>query len=417
MNRAYLEKKMTPLSIFTRTLLWPLAFLVSPGLLAQSLNAHTGIYLGLGAGESKARIDSDRIRQGLLDQGLSTSTLTEDGRDTGYKAYVGIPIHPNWAVEAGYFDLGRFGFDATTAPVGGLTGSARMRGLNLDLVGFLPITERWSLMGRVGAAYAQTQDRFSGTGAVTVTDPSPSRRETNYKYGFGTQYAFTPALSLRLEAERYRVNDAIGQRGDVDLYTLGLIYRFGGPAAPAPTVAYTPYVPPAEPMALAQAQPPAPAPAPLPPPEPAPVVLAPPIPAPEQTPAPAPWVKLKLEADSLFGFDQDSLQADGKKALDQLILSLQRVDIEAIEVTGHTDRLGRKAYNDKLSLRRAEAVKSYLVQMGGISAPKINTTGMGATRPETSPSECQGTQASRALITCLRADRRVEVKVSGQQQP
>jgi OOP family OmpA-OmpF porin len=412
MNRAHLEKKMSPIPVLTRIFLWPLACLVSPGLWAQGLDAHTGIYLGLGAGESKARIDSDRIRQGLLDQGLSTSTLTGDGRDTGYKAYVGVPIHPNWAVEAGYFDLGRFGFDATTAPVGGLTGSARIRGLNLDLVGYLPITQRWSLMGRVGAAYAQTQDRFSGTGAVTVTDPSPSRRETNYKYGFGTQYAFTPALSLRLEAERYRVNDAVGQRGDVDLYTLGLIYRFGGPTAPTPTMADNPYASPAEPIALAQA--PAPAPAPLPPA--APIVLAPAIPAPE--PTPAPWVKVKLEADSLFGFDQDSLQTDGKKALDQLILSLQRVDIEAIEVTGHTDRLGRKAYNDKLSLRRAEAVKSYLVQMGGISAPKINTTGMGATRPETSPSECQGTQASRALITCLRADRRVEVAVSGtQQQP
>ena len=412
MNRAHLEKKMSPMPVLTRTFLWPLAFLVSPGLLAQGINTNTGIYLGLGAGESKARIDSERIRQGLLDQGLSTSTLTEDGRDTGYKAYVGIPIHPNWAVEAGYFDLGRFGFDATTAPVGGLTGSARIRGLNLDLVGFLPITERWSLMGRVGAAYAQTQDRFSGTGAVTVTDPSPSRRETHYKYGFGTQYVFTPALSLRLEAERYRVNDAVGQRGDVDLYTLGLVYRFGGPTAPAPTVAHTPYLPPAEPIALAQAQ----APAPAPPPPPAPIVLAPPIPAPEPTPAPAPWVKVKLEADSLFGFDQDSLQADGKKALDQLILSLQRVDIEAIEVTGHTDRLGRKAYNDKLSLRRAEAVKSYLVQMGGISATKINTTGMGATRPETLSSECQGKQAPRALIDCLRADRRVDVEVSGKQQ-
>ena len=405
---------MSPLSTLTQIFLWPLAFLVSPGLLAQGLNAHTGIYLGLSAGESKARIDSERIRQGLLDQGLSTSTLTEDSRDTGYKAYIGIPIHPNWAVEAGYFDLGRFGFNATTAPVGGLTGSARIRGLNLDLVGFLPITERWSLMGLVGAAYAQTQDRFSGTGAVAVTDLSPSRRETNYKYGFGTQYAFTPALSLRLEAERYRVNDAVGHRGDVDLFTLGLIYRFGGPAAPAQTAAYTPYVSPAEPMAQAQAQPPAPAPAPLPPPEPAPIVLVPPIPAP--APTPAPWVKVKLEADSLFGFDQDSLQADGKKTLDQLIMSLQRVDIESIEVTGHTDRLGRKAYNDKLSLRRAEAVKSYLVQIGGISAPKINTTGMGATRPETLSSECQGTQASRALITCLRADRRVEVEVSGQQQ-
>jgi OOP family OmpA-OmpF porin len=409
LNRAHLEKKMSPLSVFTRIFLWPLACLVSPGLLAQGLNAHTGLYLGLGAGESKASIDSERIRQGLLGQGLSTSTLTQDGRDTGYKAYVGIPIHPNWAVEAGYFDLGRFGFDATTTPIGGLTGSARIRGLNLDLVGFLPITERWSLMGRVGAAYAQTQDRFSASGAVAVTDPSPRKRETNYKYGFGTQYAFTPALSLRLEAERYRVNDAVGQRGDVDLFTLGLIYRFGGPAAPAPTVAYTPYPSPAEPMALAQVPEPAPIPTP------APVMLPQPIPAPAPTAAPAPWVKVKLEADSLFGFDQDSLQADGKKALDQLILSLQRVDIEAIEVTGHTDRLGRKAYNDKLSLRRAEAVKSYLVQMGGISASKINTTGMGSTRPETLSSECQGSQASRALITCLRADRRVEVEVSGQQ--
>jgi OOP family OmpA-OmpF porin len=266
----------------------------------------------------------------------------------------------------------------------------------------------------VGAAYAQTQDRFSGSGAVAVTDPSPSRRETNYKYGFGTQYALTPALSLRLEAERYRVNDAVGQHGDVDLFTLGLIYRFGGPAAPAQRVAYTPYAPPAEPIVMAQT----PAPEPLPPHAPEAIVLAPPIPAPAPTAAaPPPWVKVKLEADSLFGFDQDSLQADGKKALDQLILSLQRVDIEAIEVTGHTDRLGRKAYNDKLSLRRAEAVKSYLVQIGGISASKINTTGMGATRPETLSSECQGSQATRALITCLRADRRVEVEVSGQQQP
>jgi OOP family OmpA-OmpF porin len=403
---------MSPLSVLTRIFLWPLACLVSPGLLAQGLNAPSGIYLGFGAGESKARIDSDRIRQGLLDQGLSTSTLTQDGRDTGYKAYVGMPIHPNWAVEAGYFDLGRFGFNATTMPIGGLTGSARIRGLNLDLVGFLPINERWSLMGRVGAAHAQTQDRFSSTGAVTVTDPSPRKRETNYKYGFGTQYAFTPALSLRLEAERYRVNDAVGQRGDVDLFTLGLIYRFGGPASPAPTVAYTPYPSPAEPMALAQVPEPAPIPTP------APVMLPQPIPAPAPTAAPAPWVKVKLEADSLFGFDQDSLQADGKKALDQLILSLQRVDIEAIEVTGHTDRLGRKAYNDPLSLRRAEAVKRYLVQMGGISVSKINTKGMGSTRPETLSSECPGNQASRALITCLRADRRVEVEVSGtQQQP
>jgi OOP family OmpA-OmpF porin len=411
MHLDHLEKKMSPSSALTRVFLWPLALLASPGLFAQGLPSTAGVYWGLGAGQSQARIDSDRIRQNLLSEGLSTSTLTEDGRHTGYKAYLGFPIHPNWSVETGYFDLGRFGFNATTTPVGGLTGSARIRGLNLDLVGFLPITERWSLMGRVGAAYAQTQDRFSSSGAVSVTNPSPNRRETNYKYGFGTQFAFTPALSLRLEAERYRVNDAVGQRGDVDLFTLGLVYSFGGGAAQSKTAAYTPYVAPMEPVALAQAPvapPPAPTPAALPQPTPRPV--------PEPLPAPAPWVKVKLQADSLFGFDQDSLQADGKKALDQLILTLARVEIDAIEVTGHTDRLGRQVYNDQLSLRRAESVKNYLVQMGGISNLKITTIGMGPKQPETFASECQGSQATRALITCLRADRRVEVAVSGRQQ-
>ena len=220
---------MNPYSRLPTTLFWALALLASSELSAQGLTPNTSMYMGLGTGDSKARIDGGRIQNGLRNEGLSTNGLTEDKDDIGYKVYLGFPIHPNWAVETGYFDLGRFGFSADTTPLGSLTGSARIRGLNLDLVGTLPVTDRWSVMGRVGAAYAQTQDHFSGTGAVLVTDPSPSRREINYKFGFGTQYAFTPALSIRLEAERYRVNDAVGSHGDVDLYTLGLVYRSVGP--------------------------------------------------------------------------------------------------------------------------------------------------------------------------------------------
>jgi OOP family OmpA-OmpF porin len=260
MNTVHPEKKMNTLPTLPQALFWALALSVSPGLSAQGTPPQTGVYMGLGAGESQARIDNERIRQSLLDQGLGTNSLTEDRRGNGYKAFLGFPLHPNWAVETGYFDLGRFGFNANTTPPGGLTGSARIRGLNLDLVGTLPINERWSLIGRVGAAYAQTQGRFSSSGAVLVTDPSPSRRETNYKYGFGTQYDFTPAMSMRLEAERFRVNDAVGRRGDVDLFTLGLVYRFGGPTATAQTAAYTPYATPAEPVVVAQV----PAPAPIP---------------------------------------------------------------------------------------------------------------------------------------------------------
>ena len=146
-----------------------------------------------------------------------------------------------------------------------------------------------------------------------------------------------------------------------------------------------------------------------------PVVAAAPV-TPPPAPAPKPWVKVKLEADSLFGFDQDSLQSDGKQTLDKLIMELQTVNVDSIHVTGHTDRLGSKAYNAKLSTRRAEAVQKYLVDVGGIAPSKITAIGMGESQPETQPNDCKGSKATQALITCLRADRRVEVDVNGMEQ-
>ncbi len=392
---------MTRLTFKQRPALLVLVALTSPLLHAQETTNTTSLYMGISAGESKAHIDNTLITQALLGSGLTTNSLTQDRRGTGYKAFVGFPINPNWAVEAGYFDLGRFGFTANTSPAGTLTGSARIKGFNLDIVGTLPITDNWSLLGRVGAAYAQTQDNFTSTGAVIVTDPSPRKREANYKYGFGTQYAFTPALTLRLEGERYRINDAVGQRANVDLISLGLVYRFGG-STPAVKTAYAPYVPPApEPVYKAE-----------------PVVAQVAVVVPPEPPAPMPkpWVKVKLEADSLFGFDQDTLQSDGKNALEKLLVELKAVNVEAIHITGHTDRLGSKAYNTKLSTRRAEAVQNYLVQTGGMPADKVTATGVGASQPDTQFGECQGIKSSQALITCLRMDRRVEVEVTGSKQ-
>lgn len=147
-----------------------------------------------------------------------------------------------------------------------------------------------------------------------------------------------------------------------------------------------------------------------------PLLLAEPTPL--ATPAaPAPWVKVSLEADALFGFDQDRLQSDGLHVLDKLVLELQKVRTESIHITGHTHRLGSKAYNDKLSLRRAEAVKNHLVQKGLMPADQITVHGVGSSQAATLAQDCPDTQARRALITCLRTDRRVEVHVNGTQAP
>jgi OOP family OmpA-OmpF porin len=69
-----------------------------------------------------------------------------------------------------------------------------------------------------------------------------------------------------------------------------------------------------------------------------------------------------------------------------------------------------------LSLRRAEAVRNYLVQVGGISETKVTAVGVGSSQPATQFGECKDMKASQALITCLRVDRRVEVEVTGSQQ-
>ncbi len=152
-------------------------------------------------------------------------------------------------------------------------------------------------------------------------------------------------------------------------------------------------------------------------PAPVPVFVPAPVPAPMPAPAPKPLVKVKLVADSLFGFDQDSLQTYGKQALDKLLLELKDVNVERVQITGHTDCLGAKAHNEKLSMRRADAVRNYLVQVGGMPAAKVTATGVGAEQAESSTNDCKGMKASQALITCLRVDRRVDVEVLGSQQP
>ena len=96
---------------------------------------------------------------------------------TGYKLFGGYKFNKNFALEGGYFDLGKFGFTATTVPAGTLNGNIKLKGLNLDAVGILPIAEKFSAFGRVGLNYAQAKDSFTGTGAVSRADESEPQQE------------------------------------------------------------------------------------------------------------------------------------------------------------------------------------------------------------------------------------------------
>jgi OmpA-OmpF porin, OOP family len=151
---------------------------------------------------------------------------------------------------------------------------------------------------------------------------------------------------------------------------------------------------------------------------------APPPPKKEVAPPPKPVVppkkaepakpvpqKINFAADALFDFNKSELRPRGKTMLDDLANVLQGATYEVILAIGHTDRIGSVNYNQKLSVKRAETVKQYLVGKG-IAANRIYAEGKGESQPVTKPGDCKG-KISQALISCLQPDRRVDVEVTG----
>jgi OOP family OmpA-OmpF porin len=150
------------------------------------------------------------------------------------------------------------------------------------------------------------------------------------------------------------------------------------------------------------------------PPPPPPAVVPPPPPPPAPAPAPAPQVqKITLASKALFDFDKSVLKPEGKAAIDTEILSklAQVQKLELVLVTGHTDPIGTQQYNQKLSERRADAVRDYLVSKG-VPKDKIETLGMGKTQPI--PGLVCNQKSLKEKIACFAPDRRVEVEVKGE---
>jgi OOP family OmpA-OmpF porin len=319
-----------------------------PAVAADSGWADSGWYVGAGIGQSRAKIDDARITAGLLGAGLTTTSMTDDKHDTAYKIFGGYKFNRNFAVEGGYFNLGQFGFTSTTNPAGTLTGKIKLQGLNIDAVGIVPLTEKFSAFGRLGLQYAQAKDQFAATGAVTASDPNPSKSAANYKAGLGVQYDFTEHLGMRGEWENYRINDAVGNRGDVNVLSVGLVYLFGAdkpaPQAEAPRVI-----------------------------EAAPVLVVVPIP-------PARTEQYCSILDLQFDINKDNIDREDQEKLSVVEIFMKKYPDTTAVIEGHTDEVGTEADNTRLSQRRAESVVNYLAGRG-IARSRLRAVGYGETRP------------------------------------
>jgi len=138
-------------------------------------------------------------------------------------------------------------------------------------------------------------------------------------------------------------------------------------------------------------KPPPPPAAPPPPPPPAPVV----VPA-------ATSEKVTFAADAFFDFDKAVLKPEGRAKLDDLVGKVKDINLEVIIAVGHTDSVGGDAYNQKLSVRRAESVKNYLVSKG-VEKNRVYTEGKGEKQPVADNKTSEGRAKNR----------RVEIEVVG----
>jgi len=357
--------------------------LVALALIAGSfaMAQESGWYVGGNYGQSRSNIDNQKIADSLMNGGFATTTIHDDDRDHGFKVFGGYQFNRHFALEGGYFDLGTMSFAASTLPPGTLNGSLSTKGLNLDLVGILPITRKFSAFARLGVTRARTTDEFSGNGAVVVSNPDPvAKRAFNPKAGVGLQYQINETFGLRAELERYRITDAVNVRGDIDLASAGLVIRFGRRAATAA---------------------PAPAPAPaaqLPPPAPVveqPVLVVVPVPATQQ---------YCTILDLQFTIDNDEIQREDKEKLAVVGTFLTKYPDSTAVIEGHSDNVGTDEHNMALSTRRAQSVVDYLVGTLHIKASRLQAVGYGPTRPIADNATEEGKRANRridAVIACV----------------
>ena len=313
--------------------------------------------------------------------------------DNGGGAFIklGKELSEKWDIQGG------LGYNRASEDTGiaGVHGKYKQTTLGLDaLYMFSRDNFRPFLLAGLGAARNNVDYKLAGA------DIDGKKTSWLANVGLGAQYLFNDNFGLQADLRHQWSRARLKFNGDSEtetigntLFNLGGIFRFGAPA-PAPVV---------EPA-----------------PEPTPVAAAAPEPAPAPAPAPAPEpVKcepttetITVSAEKLFGFDKSNLKAEGKAALDEAATKIKaNPEIKAVIVTGHTDRIGSEAYNQKLSERRAKQVADYLVAQG-VDSSLISAIGKGETEPVV---ECAG-KVNKKLISCLQPNRRVEIRAEGTKQ-
>ena len=291
----------------------------------------------------------------------------------------GKEISQNWDVQ--------FGGSYASAD-GGATGKYKQTILGVDAL-YMFSREKLRPFLLVGVGYAHNKLDYTVAGG--------SKDSLMGNVGLGVQYLVTENIGLQADLRSVWSEANVG--GDSKtvgntVLNLGAIFRFDAPAPPPVVLVEQVTQPSAVELVVER---------------PAPVVVAEPV-----KPACKPIIEtITIQAETLFDFDKASIKGKSNQTLDEVAAKIkEHNDIEFILVTGHTDKIGADAYNQKLSERRADAVKKYLATHG-IKDVRIKSVGKGKSEQVV---DCKGVIGNKQIIECLAPNRRVVVDATHKQE-
>jgi OOP family OmpA-OmpF porin len=174
--------------------------------MAAQAEVPPGFYAGASIGTTK-----------LGDDGFESAGFDADDSDTGFKIFGGYSFNPNFAVELSYFDLGEVRGGFSDPFFGDFNFKVGVSGLNASAVGRLPVSDTFSLFGKLGVASYDVDAHVSGD---FIGSGSDSQSETDLTYGIGAALS-VGQVELRAEYEAINVDN-----GDATMISVGALYRF-----------------------------------------------------------------------------------------------------------------------------------------------------------------------------------------------
>jgi OmpA-OmpF porin, OOP family len=202
---------------------------------AANAQTNTPWYGGVALGSTKSNVDAGEVNDFLRAQNYQSPATSADNKDQLYKFSLGYRFSPFVAVEGFYADLGNYNTRSTASRLvnttlvpGTVNADYKAKGYGVDLVLSAPMSQVFSVYGRLGVMQAKTEASFGSTGSIGLAFNAGSKNRTAQHYGVGLQYDISPAVALRGEVESFRKlgDDSTGGELKVDAFSVGAIFRF-----------------------------------------------------------------------------------------------------------------------------------------------------------------------------------------------